>query len=390
MGVKMDRIMQRLDQVTEPIRSIGLYRYDVNVERTFSHGAWTNRIHGFIRISAGDGDRCGWGENIMAVNREELDLKEWLTPLQDLIGMPIGKAVRTVMSRLAELGSKRAEMVETALLDLAGQLLGQSALELLGLDGKEPVPGLFCILENDLEKVRERAQESWDQGYRTHLKVKLFGDIVLDKKIVEAARDVMGPETFIVGDVNDGYRPKKSEDNLDGIVAAMRILQEAGLNACEDPASLTVPQWTRLQHQAGALQLLPDAPLRPAIEAVRTVTAGMGGIYNIHPGCAGSLIHAVELARKIQSFGARLMIGDDSLVGPACTVWQQLAIGLTADWVEALEKPGESDAFASCVISQVTSRTADSQVNMRGFSPGFGLVLDERQLRSCCRDYGKI
>lgn len=384
----MDMIMERLDQVTEPIRSIEVYRYDVNVGRTFSHGTWKNRVHGFIRISAGD--RSGWGENIMAVNREELDLNEWLSPLQDLIGMPIGEAVRTVMSRLVELGSKRAEMVETALLDLAGQLLGQSALELLGLTGKEPVPGLFCILENDTEKVRERAQESWDQGYRTHLKVKLFGDITLDKKIVEAARAIMGPETFIVGDVNDGYRPKKSEESLDGIVVAMSILHEAGLNACEDPASLTVPQWIELQRQTDTLQLLPDAPLRPAIEAVHSVRPGMGGIYNIHPGCAGSLIHAVELARKIQSFGARLMIGDDSLVGPACTVWQQLAIGLSADWVEALEKPGESDAFETCVIAQVTSRTADSRVNLRSSSPGFGLVLDEVQLRSCCRDYGKI
>lgn len=68
----------------------------------------------------------------MAVNREELDLNEWLSPLQDLIGMPIGVAVRTVMSRLVDLGSKRAEMVETALLDLAGQLLGQSALNYWG------------------------------------------------------------------------------------------------------------------------------------------------------------------------------------------------------------------------------------------------------------------
>ncbi|MCY9661595.1 hypothetical protein P5G65_07220 [Paenibacillus chondroitinus] len=381
-------IMERLSQVTEPIRSIELYRYDVNVQRTFSHGAWTNRIHGFIRISAGN--QSGWGENIMAVNREELDLNEWLSPLQELIGMSIGEAVRTVTSRLTELCSKRAEMVETALLDLAGHLLGQSALDLLGLDGKEPVPGLFCILENDPEKVRVRAQESWDQGYRTHLKVKLFGDIALDKKIVEAARDIMGPETFIVGDVNYGYRPKKSEDDLDGIVASLRILEEAGLNACEDPASLTMPQWIELQRQVATLQLLPDVPLRPAVEAARTVTAGMGGIYNIHPGCAGSLIHAVELARKIQSFGARLMIGDDSLVGPACTVWQQLAIGLSADWVEALEKPGESDAFETCVIAQVTSRTADSEVNLRSDSPGFGLVLDAKQLRSVCPDYGQI
>ncbi|NOV04708.1 enolase C-terminal domain-like protein [Paenibacillus planticolens] len=381
-------IMERLDQVTDPIRSIELYRYDVNVQRQFSHGAWTNRIHGFIRIAAGD--RGGWGENIMAINREELDLNEWLNPLQDLIGMTIGEAVRTVMSRLVELGSKRAEMVEMALLDLAGQLLGQSALELLELDGKEPVPGLFCILEKDPEKVRERAQESWHQGYRTHVKVKLFGDTQLDKKVIEAARGIMGQETFIIGDVNDGYRPKKSDDSLDGIVVALRVLQEAGLNACEDPANLTVPQWVELQRQVGVLELLPDAPLRPAVDAVRLAVTGMGGIYNIHPGCAGSLIHAVELARKIRGFGARLMIGDDSLVGPACTVWQQIAIGLSADWVEALEKPGESDAFDACVTAQDTYRTADGRVSMSGRSPGFGLTMDEKQLRTCSRDYSKL
>ncbi|MEK8129509.1 enolase C-terminal domain-like protein [Paenibacillus filicis] len=381
-------IMERLDQVTEPIRSIELYRYDVNVQRNFSHGAWTNRIHGFIRISAGD--KQGWGENIIAVNREELDIAEWLSPLQDLIGMTIGQAVRVVMSRLEELGSKRAEMVETALLDLAGKLLGQPALALLGLGGTEPVPGLFCILENDPEAVKERARQSRDQGYRTHLKVKLFGDTALDKTVIEAARSVMGPDTFIVGDVNDGYRPKKSEESLEGLAAALRVLHEAGLNACEDPASLTVPQWIELQREAGALELLPDAPLRPAVEAVHTAVPGMGGIYNIHPGCAGSLIHAAELAAKIQGFGARLMIGDDSLVGPACTVWQQLAIGLSADWVEALEKPGESDAFEACVTAQATSRTSDGRVSMDTGAPGFGLELDEERLRACSRDYGKL
>ncbi|ULL14932.1 hypothetical protein DVH26_11070 [Paenibacillus sp. H1-7] len=82
--------------------------------------------------------------------------------------------------------------------------------------------------------------------------------------------------------------------------------------------------------------------------------------------------------------------GDDSLVGPACTVWQQLAIGLSADWVESLEKPGESDAFEACVTAQATSRTSDGRVNLGGWSPGFGLMLDEKQLRNCSSDYGKL
>ena len=56
----------------------------------------------------------------------------------------------------------------------------------------------------------------------------------------------------------------------------------------------------------------------------------MGRIYNIHPDSAGSIVDAVVLAGRIRELGAGLMIGDDSLVGPSASIWQQLACGLGA------------------------------------------------------------
>jgi L-alanine-DL-glutamate epimerase-like enolase superfamily enzyme len=240
-------------------------------------------------------------------------------------------------------------------------------------------------LYTELLALKEKAILSLQQGYRTHLKVKLFGELELDKAIVRAAREIIGQEAFLVGDVNNGYCKTTGVENLDEIAAALH--HAVGLSACEDPASLTTEQWIQLQNLVGELHLLPDAPLRPAVEAIHSAVPGMGRIYNIHPGCAGSIIHAVQLARTIQAFGARLMIGDDSLVGPACTVWQQLAIGLAADWVEALEKPGESDMFEACVNAQATSRTSDGRVTLTELAPGFGLELDHEQLKEKCQDY---
>ena len=105
---------------------------------------------------------------------------------------------------------------------------------------------------------------------------------------------------------------------------------------------------------------------------------GMGGIYNIHPDSSGSIIDAVTLAKRIYEIGARLMIGDDSLIGPAATVWQQIAIGLGAEWVEATEKEKESRFYYDAVEDIPT----DSRSNPISVKPcyGFGIYLDEKKL----------
>ena len=73
------------------------------------------------------------------------------------------------------------------------------------------------------------------------------------------------------------------------------------------------------------------------------------------------------------------MIGDDSLVGPAATVWQQLAIGLGAVWVEAVEKERDSDFYYRAVLELAT----ESQRFPISYKEkaGFGIEINESILK---------
>ncbi|HOJ10309.1 MAG TPA: enolase C-terminal domain-like protein [Clostridiales bacterium] len=364
------------------IDKIELFRYDSDVERHFSFGTWKSRQHAFIEITSGD--YCGWGENVMSVNNKNISLSEWGQYFHELNGLSILEAIQYIERKLTDWGSRRCEMADMALLDLAGHIIGEPAGKLLELNWdevKNSVPGVYVILHDDPTQVKELAKKAINEKLTTHVKLKLFGKIELDIELVRAIRDVLGEEPYIIGDVNCGYREKLADEGMHDIANQLIKLHANGLNACEDPAMLTNAQWVELQNMTGGLDLIPDYPLRLAVTAIKTILPGMGRIYNIHPGCTGSIHGAVKLGKKIKEIGGKLMIGDDSLLGPANTAWQQIAIGLGADWVEALVKPGESDGFLNSVKAQATVRMDGSAITVPKLLPGFGLEIDEDLLR---------
>jgi L-alanine-DL-glutamate epimerase-like enolase superfamily enzyme len=221
-------------------------------------------------------------------------------------------------------------MSELALIDLRGKLTGRSAAELLVLDGRKPVPGVFVILSKDPDNVREKTAAAIASNRDKYIKVKLFGDTETDRAVVSAVRSLASRERcFLIGDVNCGYSDAL-DFSLEKLGIQLIMLQTAGLDACEDPAEMSFSDWVGLQKFVDPLPLISDYTMRPARKALRTMLPGMSKIYNIHPDTMGSVFDAVALAEKIKADGASLMIGDDSLIGPGCTAWQQLAIGLGA------------------------------------------------------------
>lgn len=176
--------------------------------------------------------------------------------------------------------------------------------------------------------MEEKVKYAVSCGKTRFIKVKLFGDETLDCQVVEMVRNYLPrKETYLIGDVNCGYRPEGTRRDLREIVQSMKRLYQAGLDACEDPAYLEKKEWKELQEQVHPLSLIPDYPMRPSRKACKTIIKGMGDCYNIHPGSAASVFDAVVLAEKIKELGAELMIGDDSLVGPGCTICQLLSDG---------------------------------------------------------------
>lgn len=366
------------DKLDFKIEEVEVYKYNILAERHFSFGTWTSRQHAFVKI--GSQGKLGFGENIMAVNKPEISLQEWGGYLKELVGLTIQEAIDLTRTKYDTWGGRCCEMAEMALIDLGGKLLKQTGLEMLNLRGEKPVFGVYVILSDDVDFVAQEAKRAYKKNRAQYIKVKLFGDLELDSKIVKAVRDNTDENTFLIGDVNTGYGKSVKEEDLDHLAKQLRVLFDCGLDACEDPADMSNELWIDLQKRVGKLDLIPDVPMRPARVVINENIEGMGRIYNIHPGCMESIIDAVKLSNKIKKQGAKLMIGDDSLIGPACTVWQQLAIGLEADWVEALEKDGDSDDFYKSIIDISTKTDEKGAISYNKEKYGFGLELDVKKM----------
>lgn len=374
------KTMEQIMDVEQVISEAHIYLNQVYAAKKFSFGTWTSRQHVFLSMKAGE--ETGWGENIITVNQPDVSLEEWSGWMNELVGMTVSQALMYLRDHLDIWQDRMTEMTEMCLVDLAGKLKKKNALELLQLPGREPVNSVFVILSDDPEHVEKRVQYAMACGKTKFIKIKLFGDLELDLKVIGAVRKYLSrEETYVIGDVNCGYRPDGETGELTEIAEHLRLLKEAGLDACEDPAYLSKEEWVKLQELVGDLALIPDYPMRPARKAAETICPGMGHIYNIHPGSAASIIDAISLGDKIKSLGVKLMIGDDSLIGPGCTIWQQLAVGLSASWVEAAEKETESDAYYKCV-RKIATNSVNNPVSIDVTAHGFGVYLNEEAVRN--------
>lgn len=390
-SLSLDAIPVLIRECDAIVDRIDLIRIDVKHERHFSFGTWHGRQQMALRVWSGD--EYGWGETIASAKEPDLRMETRREPFCRLLGKTLHAAFAEIRTNQDAWKGHNSEIAEMALLDLAGRRLGMLSLDLLDLPGRDPLPGLFCVLEKDLDAVRREIQHSLDQNLKTHLKIKLFGDVQTDLAVTKTARDAFG-DGFLSGDVNGGYfrwgtHGEDEHADLDDIAGKLLQLHEAGLDACEDPAHISEQEWIELQKKVDPLALLPDAPTRPATKKKDTLPAGMGKIYNIHPDCTGSFLDGVALARRIQGFGdgTKLMIGDQSLVGPACNSWTQLAIGLGADWVEALEKPHECTDFTDCITHRNVEQKPDGRFGLvANPRPGFGLMVDEDKLAAKAGD----
>ncbi|CAM3320738.1 mandelate racemase/muconate lactonizing enzyme family protein [Zobellia roscoffensis] len=376
--------INKAEYLNEKITKIELYKYDINIPRYFSFGTWYNRQHLFMKVSAGD--YYGWSEIPASRNTPDINPINWVNYVKQYKGLSIENAQKLLeFQQLPESGTslKEMEFIDVALLDISGKIQGKPAIELLNLPYRAAVPGLYCILYKNEEEVRKEAEKSLEENLAHHLKFKMYGDKKLDLKLLKTIRKVIGDNAQVISDVNGGY---KDWDSLEELADTLKLFTAYGLDAIEDPANLKTHQWVQLQKMVGNLSLIPDKPLRPSWKGIKTISPGMGRIFNLHPSTMGSFKQTAVLAKKIKDFGGKIMIGDDSLVGPACSAWQQVAIGSGSEWVEAIEKKEDSKPYLDCILQSPTKKQSNGFYVLDPV-PGFGLVLDEKRLKNVCSLY---
>jgi L-alanine-DL-glutamate epimerase-like enolase superfamily enzyme len=358
----------------------------VTKERNFSFGVWKNRQHVMFNIKGGH--HIGWGETKVSNNQLDFDLAQWSTAFKNLKGMKLGEAIKEVRNQFftSQWRPTITEGLLMTLYDLMGKIVNQPTIKIWGLEGQAPVPAIFCILEKEEEMVVKQAQIAIDQNMHRYVKIKMFGDFEQDKKNIGALREFLGPDSFILGDPNRGYKYIKDLNKLSKIMIA---LHQAGMDGVEDPSSLNKEELIYLQANVGKLSIVPDHIMRPAAKSIKNFDNRMGNYFNLHPKCMGTFTEINDICKVIRASEKGIMIGDSSLIGAACTFWQQIAIGNQASWVEAMEKPQEQDAFLRCMLEKATHLNEEGKVSA-DFKPGFGLKVDEQKLISLSDAHLKI
>lgn len=368
------------------IDEINLFLINVTKERNFSFGVWKNRQHVMFNIKGAN--HIGWGETKVSNNQLDFDLADWSKAFKKLKGMKLGEAIEEVRNQFftSQWRPTITEGLLMTLYDLMGKVENQPTVKMWGLEGQAPVPAIFCILEKEEEMVINQAQIAIDQNMYRYVKIKMFGDFKQDKKNIGALREFLGPDSFILGDPNRGYKYIKDLKKLSEIMIA---LHEAGMDGVEDPSSLTKEELIYLQANVGKLSIVPDHIMRPAAKSIKYFDNRMGNYFNLHPKCMGTFTEINDICKMIRASDKGIMIGDSSLIGAACTFWQQIAIGNQASWVEAMEKPQEQDIFLRCVLQKATHLNKEGKVSAN-FKPGFGLKVDEQKLISLADSHLKI
>jgi L-alanine-DL-glutamate epimerase-like enolase superfamily enzyme len=393
VNLSSSSLYRKINQLPERIDEVELFRLDANPPGQIQFGPFENRQHAALRLCVKG--TCGWSEGVVTHNDPSFQLAPWGACFAELKGMTVAAALSHHRQHRETWWVNQLEMAEIALLDLAGRLMGISVLSLLEMEHRLPVPGIFCIRESDPLKVAEQVRAARRRNLTSHIKIKIYGEPTLDTALIEAVRKVAGSGTRIIGAADGGFVHEHGTP-LDDLATQLKALYRQGLYACEDPADLTVEEWIDLQSLVGSLNLIPNKLISPAWQAVQKASPDMGRIYNLNPGKMGSLIAVLELARRLQNQGAWIAIGDDGLLGPGCTIWQQVAIGLGAAWIQALEKPQESDVFLRCVQIQSTIQKSDGLIGLlyddatRDLRPGFGLQVNVELLRKLCSAYCSI
>ena len=206
-------------------------------------------------INIKGGNHIGWGETKVSSNQPDFDMSAWSGQFKKLKGMMLGEAIEEVRNQFLA-GNWKPIVTEGLLMtlyDLMGKIENKPTVKIWGLTGEAPVPGIFCILEKEETMVVKQAQIAVDQNMHRYVKIKMFGDFELDKKNISVLRKFLGPDSFIVGDPNQGYDHVKDLQELSEIMIA---LYEAGMDGVEDPSNLSKEDLIYLQAHVGKLSII--------------------------------------------------------------------------------------------------------------------------------------
>jgi L-Ala-D/L-Glu epimerase len=259
-------------------------------------------------------------------------------------------------------------LIDIALWDLRGKILGQPVWRLLGGSAPQPVPLTWIAHGNTREaQVAEAQRMAQERGYRG-MKLKTWRRSPEDVRMVAQVRQAL-PDILIYVDGNGSY----TETEARTILARV---QESNVAFIEEPCTCADPV-----RQAALAAALPVALLGDqcceSLTAVNTLLRlSAVGAVSVKLRRTG-LTESLKIIALCEAAGVPVVIGTDSesRIGALARLHLRAAVPSLAPWpteTHFFDKLGD-DVFAG------DFEFVDGTVTP-GDAPGFGAALDRRKL----------
>ena len=287
--------MQR-QKIEDRIEAFRVHVVDIPVRAVHSHGSGdVAGIRSVLLEVTTDGGLTGWGEASPwpvftgTVEANAAALHVHLRP--HLVGAdPVQVEKHLVTADAVVVGCPEAKAaLETALLDIVGQMTGLSIAELVGARHRATVPMSFSVANPDFDADLEDVERLYEDGVRLFKLKTGFADHAFDRMRLETLRDRYGDELSLRIDYNQGLRATDA-------IRTLRDLESFDLTFIEQPVKRH--ERTALAAIAHALDtpVMADESVFDPREALAGVEMRLADIFALKIMKSGGIRRALEVA----------------------------------------------------------------------------------------------
>jgi L-alanine-DL-glutamate epimerase-like enolase superfamily enzyme len=281
-------------------------------------------------------------------------------------------AIDAIFGKMARIKKCRAAkaLIDNALWDLKGKLLGEPIWRLLGGSMPKPVPisGIVFGYTSVAEMAKDAAKAVAEQGLRG-FKIKTWKRSMEDVDVVREIRKAVGPDIFLYADANRVYTPGEAR-------AVFPHFADHGIRMIEDPCKYT--SYDDLARLAGHLPvpILADGCWETMTDVYNLARINAIGAVSVKLAKIG-MTQGLKLIGLCEMAGLDVVIGTntESRVGtlPMIHVWSAFRSLQAIPSETGFYRHLADDVYdGELVYENGTIQVPDA--------PGFGGGIDEKKL----------
>lgn len=260
-------------------------------------------------------------------------------------------------------------IVDVALWDLKGKILGEPGWRLLGPGPAKPVPVAWIVHGNTVAEQVEEAVKAVEVRGFSGLKLKTWKKSMDDVEMVSAVRDAVGPDRVIWVDANGSYTPDEAR-------AVFPHLAELGVAFIEDPCEFTDFDSMAQLARDLPIPVLGDKPCQTYADAEALIESGAAGAVSVKLRRTG-VTEGLRIINLAAEAGVPVVIGTDSesRIGSLARIHLRAAMPSMAPWPTETHFFGKlaEDVFAGEFVFENGCIAVPDK-------PGFGAGLDMTKL----------